>query len=283
MNLDLDGEEWLDKAMDSILRSKEWKVLARQIYNNVGNKLEQNHVRFLSDLSEDERMMLVDEIEKSLDQEYVYMSFQKLLSDTVSNSITEEVKSELETNPGSMTRTELVVSKASSGTVKLLKEMPGNRATLKLLMNQELPTTLRHHVWQIYLASGTKVKTEYEKRANSRRTNTVSVHDSEITEACQSVVDSEFPEFPEGGSAVMSMKTALSYFHATTGQREDPMIYLTIPLVYVLGADFYMVSTIVEALSCGNFSFHNSSFPSLKRVKKNPSMFSSGETATTIP
>ena len=202
---------------------------------------------FFSDLNDAEKRLLVDDAEKSLVENASYLTFEHKLAELIDQSLLDLVESEASLSSASPE--EIIVKRAAEGVRELLKNSQGGASTLSLLLNQELPPSLRKEIWQMKLAHP-EARRSYELRTSGRRANTISKADGDIATALETVFDSHFPSLAENNEGIfMAAKTVLSYLHVLQSDLEDYSYFLVLPFVIVYGTRLDDITCIVEGYS----------------------------------
>lgn len=238
---------WLDDVRQEANASTEWQTLTRQIYQHVQRSLEKHTVVYFGDLSEDEKMLMLDDIEESLSEGSVYRNFEKVLSEKVEDGLLKQ----LSRRPANLTEkfssAEAIVELASHGVNRMLNKMPSKVAAIRMLMNRQLPDTLREQVWELYLQDAEALKA-FRNRVNARRMATIASTDTEVTERCQEIFEKEFPEIVDSSSLIMLGKTVLSYRATAFGDIDKAHFYWLIPILVVFAKSYNDLPRVVEAM-----------------------------------
>ena len=108
-----DLPDWLAASKQQLLETRQWRALTRDVYEEIQEKLKENHIQFFADLTADEKALFVDEVEKKLSEQPVYKAFLSVLSTTVEHKISDAVDAQLRDEENKYTQVELIVRKAA--------------------------------------------------------------------------------------------------------------------------------------------------------------------------
>ena len=93
-------------------------------------------------------------------------------------------------NNGVGHKVDQILIRASEGAVQLLKRLPNEKSTLRIMLNKQFPPKLRYQAWRLYLGHP-EAREKYEKAVIVSRMSTISDQDSEISLKCQSMLDEQ--------------------------------------------------------------------------------------------
>jgi hypothetical protein len=241
---------WLDDLRDEMMVSPEWQALTKRVYHSVQDRLKQNHIQFFSDLNDVEKSLFIDEVERSLAADHVYKSFQGVLSRGLDECLSNEVETKLLKSGSTRdNKVNMILDLAADGATKLLKRLPGEKSTLRVMLNHELPGPLRKQAWGMYLGHP-EARTKYDRDVLTSRMGTMSDHDADISSKCQAMIDTKFREVEthRSGTLISLMKTTLSYYEVLTQRDlEETFYYLCVPLSWVWCSTFTEAGAVIEA------------------------------------
>jgi hypothetical protein len=230
--------EWLQESKAGLTKSPQWQAMTQAAHAQIKTMLARNNVQYFSDLTDAERVLFMDQVEKSLAGRDVYGNFVSEMGAQLSINMAMSVESEFKKKENEMSKVELILKLAAEGTVGIMARLPEEQqATLRLLLNQEFPKPLRFPAWKHFLSSPIK-RAAYNETRKKRLVDTISSVDVQITQNCETLLDKEFPELLVRGDTLMLMKTVLSYQHVrdTPSDPYDPnQSYLMVPIMMVLG------------------------------------------------
>jgi hypothetical protein len=86
-----DGDVWLSRVTLGVRSSVEWQALTQQVYLDLQRAMERNGVHFLGDLSEDEKLLMIDDVEAALAGGTVYRNFTKMLNERLEAGVLEQL------------------------------------------------------------------------------------------------------------------------------------------------------------------------------------------------
>ena len=242
--------QWLDDMRSDLMSSPEWQNLTTVVYHSVQDRLKQNHIQFFSDLNDIEKTLFIDEVERSLANDSIYKGFQGVLSRSLDESLSNKVEEELLTSGSSReNKVTMILDRAAEGATKLLRRLPNEKSTLRIMLNHELPGPLRRQAWGMFLGHP-EARKKFDRDFLQSRMSTISEHDADISSKCQVMIDTKFCEIDghRTGTLISLMKTTLSYYEVLT-QRDldDTYYYLAIPLSYVWCSTFTESAAVIEA------------------------------------
>jgi len=98
--------------------------------------LKLSKLAYFSDLSEDEKIVFMDEVEKNLQGTDVHNAFLAELSRTINQNLTTSVVSQMKGS--SSMKVNLILNHAAQGCVDLLERLPDEeKGTIRLMLNRE--------------------------------------------------------------------------------------------------------------------------------------------------
>jgi hypothetical protein len=86
-----DGDAWLPRVALGVRGSVEWQALTQQVYLDLQRAMERNGVQFLGDLSEDEKLLMIDDVEAAQAGGTVYRNFTKMLNERLEAGVLEQL------------------------------------------------------------------------------------------------------------------------------------------------------------------------------------------------
>ena len=285
--------EWLDSLKSELLSTKEWGQLVRDVYDGVAQRLEENHIQFFSELSLQEKSMFIDEVEKSLYSAPAYRKFQGMLSRSLDLSLSASIEfdhleslsmnrlefdttgmtdeqiveakrktiarrrlmeeTERRSNGATTSNVDKIMERAAGAAVQLLKRLPNEKSTLRIMLNRSFPSKLRFKAWQLFLANP-EAREKYTTAFSVSRISTISDKDAVISEKCQELLQQQFQEdvvsrVPSSHAVMVMMKTVLSYYQkiSTTTSLPEEYFYYAIPLVFIYGRHYDRAATVIES------------------------------------
>jgi len=246
---DGDGENarWLEKIRDEMLQSKQWQGLTRLVYSEMQKDLEKSHTHFFADLSEDERVLMINGIENYVSESPVFRSFDNLLNETLERQILQLVEKRRRDGNQQDSKSSLIMDIAAQGMTTMLSMIPSSIPAVRLLLNQKIPMNLRKQLWDMFLRDSDAAEA-YRTRVHIGRIGTISSSDVEVTERCQEIFENELISLSDSGNHIMLSKTVLSYRESRFGRVPDPHFYLVVPLVLVFAKNSHDLTRVVEAM-----------------------------------
>jgi hypothetical protein len=242
--------EWLENMRAGLMSSQEWQNLTTVVYHSVQDRLKQNHIQFFSDLNDVEKALFIDEVERSLAHDNVYKKFQGVLSRSLDESLSNQVERELlESGSSRVNKVDMILERAAEGATRLLKRLPSEKSIMRIMLNHEFPGPLRKQVWSMFLGHP-EARQKYERDVVKSRMSTISDRDADISNKCQTLIDTKFPELETHriSTLISLMKTTLSYYEVVTQRElEEVNYYLCLPLAHIFCAVNTEASSVIEA------------------------------------
>ncbi|XP_073256892.1 uncharacterized protein [Porites lutea] len=233
---------WLLLSKEDIVKSSEWKDLTSELFDAVQQQLTESHVSYFSDLTDSEKIMFLDRAAKLVRDGSSYRNLTGKVSRVLDQNLNEEVTQKVVDPSNKQTKTELLLQEASSASIQLLQRWPALRTKLFACLNRPLPKDLRKAIWKMFLANPI-VRQEYLEKALRNKQETISAHDTAISQKCHAFLslESASPRELVSHPAVLAvMKSALSYRHVVlkhTSAMADTDYLLVLPFLKALVAD----------------------------------------------
>ena len=128
--------EWLQESKVGLTRSTQWQAMTTAAHAQIKKMLDRSDVQYFSDLSDAERVLFMDEVEKSLVSEDIYGDFMAEMGAHLSRNLALSVESEFKKKENIMSKVELILKQAAEGSVGIISRLPQDQqATLRLLLN----------------------------------------------------------------------------------------------------------------------------------------------------
>ncbi|XP_018413129.1 PREDICTED: uncharacterized protein LOC108787928 [Nanorana parkeri] len=239
---------WLEKTRLQIQNQQEWKEFTEKLYDAVLQQMNENNIRFFNDLSESEKIFVLEKAAKALHSGVTYNKLTGHISSCLEENIYSYVA--LEQQDGSIPRSQsdLVASHIQDGLVSILEKRPTLKVKLHVLFNQPIPTALRVLAWKLQL-SNTKARMEYLTQVSLNKTR--SVLEREIALHCDDLLSNEqtLQHLKDNKNTGRCMRNVMSYYHKRSKVsllKED--YPLLVPLVQVVLASSYP-STSLESMT----------------------------------
>ncbi|GBG31466.1 Hypothetical Protein FCC1311_076902 [Hondaea fermentalgiana] len=242
-----DDTSWLNDVRKDLHDSVEWQALTRQMYLHVQRALEKTKVLYYGDLSADEKALMLDDIEETISEGDIFRSFEKALAEKIDNGITNRLTARSAETAALSSRPEAMVELAAYGVSEMLSLVPSKISAMRMLINRQLPSTLRLQVWDVYLRD-TEALEAFRNRVSVRRMATIASTDTEVTERCQHIFQTEFPEIADSSTLIMLGKTVLSYRASAFGRVDDAQFYWLVPILVVFAKSYNDLPRVVEAM-----------------------------------
>ena len=234
------GPDWLSDARARVASSTEFSAFSHALYAEVRNSIRSEGMPALSDLSEDERRVLVARAAATLRDGDAYVACRDAawrVLDASLDAQAERVLSEEDAPPGGATRTKVatVVELASTSVGRLLHRWPEQQGQLLWLANAELPPSLRRSVWRLKLRAPAP-RREYEGKRAQSQLATVSLRDGAVLKQSQQVLQHAAPQLLPRLSL---LKGCLSYIDSLAPLEPAPTppvsyTHLTLPTILLV-------------------------------------------------
>ncbi|CAF0957674.1 unnamed protein product [Brachionus calyciflorus] len=229
---------WLIDVREDTTKSNEWAELSKHIYDAVDQHLSQSHVNYFSELTEDEKNLLLERAARSLassDGGRVYENLQSKLSYLLDQTVNNQVARKMLEESLLDTKTDLVLDTTSEGIVTLLRKHPEQKYKLKVFLNQSIPQPIRFLAMQLYYSNLNERKIFVQKLEKSPKL-CLSPQDAEIQKKCESILSDEiaFREMSDSKGVSNSLKGVLSYYHSTLKEKRslyDSEYFYAFPIV----------------------------------------------------
>ena len=176
----------------------------------------------------------MDEVEKGMLNNSKYKRFLGTLSRSIDQKLADVIDDEDtgNANPISIheSKIERILTKAAEGASTLLRRLPMEKSTLRVMLNHDFPGPMRYQAWSMFLGHP-EIREKYERAMRTSQMSTISDRDADITHTCQTLVDQEFSSVSlsinNPHRLIVTMKTALSYYHThmPSGAMVDPQLY----------------------------------------------------------
>lgn len=209
---DSDLPAWLSRLRTKVANSPEFKALSSELYNSVRDAVREDGLPSFSDLSEEERRVMVGRARAALLENDTYGTARDAAWKALDVSLDAEAEAWLAERhaPGAPgpTKVDALVELAGTGATRLLARWPDSTHSQMLwLLNADLPAPLRRAVWTLKL-SAPSARAEFERRRAESRLAVISLRDASVLEHCQAVLQQAEPTLL---AQLPLMRTALSY------------------------------------------------------------------------
>ena len=231
------GDSWLVQAKDDIAMTVEWKELTSELFDAVQQQLSENHVKHFSDLTDSEKNVFIERAAKLVKGNSAHTRLVSKVSELLDKHLNETVSDELLNPLNAGTKTDLVLGRACSAAVELLRRWPDLTNKLLTCLNRPLRGDIRRAVWSLILVNP-KIGDSFLQRFDLDKNDTQALQDATIVQKCQAFLSSEssFQEISSNPAILFAMKTVLSYrqvYLKTTSTVVDTEYLLLVPFVKV--------------------------------------------------
>ncbi|XP_066455597.1 uncharacterized protein [Eleutherodactylus coqui] len=203
---------WLEQTRLQIQNLQEWKEFTVRLYEAVQQQMTENNINFFNDLSETEKIFVLDKAAKALKSGATYNELSARISASLQENILCNVAQEQQDGNILSSRSDVVASHIQDGVINILENRPSMKVKLHALLNQPIPLTLRTLVWKLQL-SNTKARMEYLTRVSMNKAR--SVLDREIALYCEVLLSKEqtFQNLKDKKGIARCMRNVMSYLH----------------------------------------------------------------------
>ncbi len=149
---------WLQNCKNEILGSHEWNTVKEDLLTRLKIEVENRGIAHLSSLPEDEKLVLLLQVQPAVMQGRSYKSLLGVTSKMVGSHLLDDVnRSESqalsEPTPNAAPKASQIVDRAAAGAAYLLEKWPQTKAACGNLVNSEyMPHQLRRELWRAWLA-----------------------------------------------------------------------------------------------------------------------------------
>ncbi|XP_069801030.1 uncharacterized protein [Dendropsophus ebraccatus] len=221
---------WLEKTRLQIQNLQEWEEFTGKLYDAVQQQMTENNINFFNDLSETEKIFVLEKAAKALKSGAMYKDLSARISSSLEENILEYVAQEQPDGNTSRSQSDSVASHIQDGVINILENRPSMKVKLHALLNQPLPVTLRTLAWKLQL-SNTKARMEYVTHVSMNKAR--SVLDREIALHCEALLTNEptFQNLKDKKGIARCMRNVISYLHkqAKLGLSDEDYLLL-VPL-----------------------------------------------------
>ncbi|KAG8590612.1 hypothetical protein GDO81_006812 [Engystomops pustulosus] len=237
---------WLEKTKLQIQNLQEWKEFTSNLYDAVQQQMTENNINFFNDLSETEKIFVLEKAAKALKSGAIYNDLSARISSSLEENILNCVAQEQQ--DGVIPRSDVMASHIQDGVINILENRPSMKVKLRALLNQPIPITLRTLAWKLQL-SNTKARTEYLTHVSMNKAR--SVLDREVALHCEALLAKEptFQNLKDNKGIARCMRNVMSYCHKYAKinlLNED--YFLVVPLAQTIFATS-KASTTLDSLS----------------------------------
>lgn len=203
---------WLARLRTKFANTPEFKALSNELYNRIRDDVREGGLPSFSDLSEEERRVMVGRAQAALLERESYGAARDAAWRSLDVSLDAEADAWLAERraPGTpgLTKVDALVELAGTGATRLLARWPeSTHSQLLWLLNADLPGPLRRAVWTLKLSAPT-ARAEFERRRAESRLAVMSLRDGAVLEHCQVALQQAEPMLL---AQLPLMRGALSY------------------------------------------------------------------------
>ena len=157
-------QRWLHSCRSDILNSQDWQVVKHELLRRLASEVEARGVGHLSALSEQEKMLLLLQVQPSIMAEPFYKNLLATTSKLVGRHLLDDVNRTYDggrrqhpegSSPPvheAAPKATMIVDQASTGAASLLARWPSTKAACGPLINSaHVPDKLRRGLWRAWL------------------------------------------------------------------------------------------------------------------------------------
>eukprot|EP01043_Picozoa_sp_COSAG02_P027580 COSAG02_NODE_1634_length_11565_cov_4.754666_10_plen_301_part_00 len=149
---------WLQMCKNEILGSHEWNTVKEDLLARLKLEVEKRGIDHLSSLPEDEKIVLLLQVQPAVMQARSYKSLLGVTSKMVGSHLLDDVnrgegQAPSEPTPNVAPKASQIVDRAAAGAAYLLEKWPQTKAACGNLVNSEhMPHQLRRELWRAWLS-----------------------------------------------------------------------------------------------------------------------------------
>ncbi|XP_069617200.1 uncharacterized protein [Ranitomeya imitator] len=202
---------WLEKTKLQIQTLQEWKEFSSKLYDAVQQQMTENNINFFNDLSETEKIFVLEKAAKALKSGAIYNELSARISSSLEENILSYVAQEQQDGNIPRRPSEVVSSHIQDGVISILESRPCMKVKLHVLLNQPIPVTLRTLTWKLQLSNAKARLDLTQVSMNKAR----SVLDLQIALHCEDLLSKEqtFNNLKDNKGIAKCMRNVVSYFH----------------------------------------------------------------------
>ena len=236
----------LPQARLAIRNSPQFAALTETMHGAVQLQLAQSKALFFSDLSDAEKLLMIDRAAVAIKDNAAYKALLQSASTCLDEALSREVAQQLQAGTATASKSSLLVGAAAEACGALLRLWPDQIKRIRMLLNQAMPMELRRQAWAAVFANP-KVRQDFVNSTASAASR-LAADDIRITQRCESLLSGT----PALAAALSSsntfvMKSALAFRQASSGALSDADYFLAAPLVLVFGPSQHLSSTEAAA------------------------------------
>ncbi|XP_072287142.1 uncharacterized protein [Pyxicephalus adspersus] len=225
---------WLEKTRLQIQNLQEWKEFTSKLYDAVQQQMNENNIKLFNDLSESEKIFVLEKAAKALHSGAAYSKLAGHISSCLEENMYNYVVQELQDGSIPRSQSDMVASHVQDGVVSILEKRPTLKVKLHTLFNKPIPPALRTLAWKLQL-SNTKARMEYLTQVSLNKAR--SVLEREIALHYDALLSNEqtLQHLKDNKNMRRCMRNVMSYYHKRSKVSLKEEDYnLLVPLVQVL-------------------------------------------------
>ncbi|XP_075053931.1 uncharacterized protein LOC142139967 [Mixophyes fleayi] len=239
---------WLEKTRLQIQNLQEWKEFTGKLYDAVQQQMTESNVKFFNDLSETEKIFVLEKAAKALHSGAIYNQLASSISSCLEENIHGYVAQQQQDGNILRSQSDFLASHIQDGVINILEKRPSMKVKLHALFNNSIPVGLRTITWKLQL-SNMKVRTEYVIQVSRNKAR--SIAEREIALHCETLLTKEqtLQHLKDNKSIVRCMRNVMSYYHrqSKVNLLEEDYLLL-VPLIQTV-YDTSKPSTSLESMS----------------------------------
>ncbi|XP_063811910.1 uncharacterized protein LOC135049882 isoform X2 [Pseudophryne corroboree] len=239
---------WLEKTRQQIQNLQEWREFSDKLCDAVQQQMNESSIKFFNDLSETEKVFVLEKAAKALHSGTIYNQLTSSISSCLEQNIHSYVAQKQQDGNILRDQSDMVASHIQDGVINILENRPSMKVKLRAIFNHPIPLVLRTLTWKLQL-SNIKVRMEYLTQVSRNKVR--SVLDREIGLHCEALLTKEqtLQHLKDNKSVGRCMRNVMSYYHKQSKVslfEEDYL--LLVPLVQSV-YDASKPSTSLESMS----------------------------------
>ncbi|XP_075119172.1 uncharacterized protein LOC142194044 [Leptodactylus fuscus] len=203
---------WLENTRLQIQNLQEWKEFTSKLYDAVQQQMTESNINFFNDLSETEKIFVLEKAAKALKSGDIYNQLSARISSSLEENMLSYVAREQQDSNFPRSQSDVMASHIQDGVISILENRPSMKVKLRALLNQPIPVTLRTLAWKLQL-SNTKARMDYLTHVSMNKAR--SVLDREIALLCEDLLSKEetFQHLKDNKGIARCMRNVMSYLH----------------------------------------------------------------------
>eukprot|EP00002_Diphylleia_rotans_P020264 TRINITY_DN3935_c0_g1_i6.p1 TRINITY_DN3935_c0_g1~~TRINITY_DN3935_c0_g1_i6.p1 ORF type:complete len:641 (-),score=105.60 TRINITY_DN3935_c0_g1_i6:650-2572(-) len=238
----------LEEFRQSVRETAEWKDIAKRFHEQTKLKLKEMKVPTFSQLTDNERRRIMDEVEKVIMMEQnvskhgekktlfpgfsqSYSRFYQAAAKELDKVLLKHIEENSKTVGESRSKFDMASQESMKCVVEILQKWPELSVRLSAIFLEEVTPDIRLQLWSIVLRSPEKRK-EFENTLSESTFEAQSFLDLDINVRSRLVINTNYPEFAHDSEFLSTAKTILSYYHRKYKTLPEEYYHIVVPFVF---------------------------------------------------